>query len=178
VEAALVSPMRISAIAAMDESRVIGSDNKLPWNLPEDMKRVSSLTRGHTVLMGRKTYESLPEKFRPLPGRQNVVVTRFPEKFIKTEGVMLTESPEGFIKDVLDGKVELSSDKLWIFGGSQIYQATKDYWDDVYLTLVPGAHGGDAHFPDFEDEFELLTKEKGPQCDWLYYARAIKASGN
>lgn len=68
--------MKITAILAMDESLLIGKKDGLPWHIPEDLKRFNSLTRGHIVVMGRNTYFSLPEKYRPLPHRRNIVITR------------------------------------------------------------------------------------------------------
>ena len=73
--------VRVLVIVAMDEGRVIGFENKLPWHITEDMKRFAQLTTGHTVLMGRKTYQSLPDKFRPLPNRKNIVVTGKPQDY-------------------------------------------------------------------------------------------------
>ncbi|RMD83773.1 MAG: dihydrofolate reductase, partial [Candidatus Dadabacteria bacterium] len=84
--------MKIAAIAAMSENRVIGKSGSIPWHCPEDMKRFKELTTGHPVIMGRKTYESLPKNFRPLPGRTNIVVTSKLE-LIKEEGVIISPSP-------------------------------------------------------------------------------------
>ncbi|HQH28508.1 MAG TPA: dihydrofolate reductase, partial [Oligoflexia bacterium] len=79
--------LRVIAIAAMDEARVIGAKNALPWSIPEDSRRFFSLTKGHAVLMGRKTYESLPARFRPLPQRRNLVISRSPAQLAQDSGI-------------------------------------------------------------------------------------------
>ncbi len=140
----------------MDEARVIGGDGTLLWHYPEDLKRFSELTRGGVVLMGRTTYESLPPKFKPLPGRRNVVVSR-----------TLTEAPApgvsifSSIPEALESLSQEGVPEVWIIGGAQIYQATSELWDELYLTRVPGTHTGDVFFPPFESFAELVSQEKG-----------------
>lgn len=164
-------PLRIIAIAAMDEGRVIGAKNALPWHIPEDMKRMSALTRGHAVLMGRKTYQSLPDKFRPLPGRRNIVITRSPELLAGEAGIEIHSSPCGFIEAVKKGEIKLETEKLWVFGGEEIYKATLQYWDEVCLTFVKGKHDGDAFFPEFEDSFIVSKREDFPTHSFLTYTK-------
>lgn len=100
--------MSLNLIWAQSSSGVIGRDNGIPWRVPEDMVRFKELTMGHTVIMGRMTWESLPAKFRPLPGRRNVVVTR--QAGYVAEGAEVVGSLE-----------EASLDDAWVIGGSQIY---------------------------------------------------------
>jgi dihydrofolate reductase len=100
--------MTLSLIWAQSSSGVIGRDNGIPWRLPEDMARFKELTMGHTVIMGRLTWESLPAKFRPLPGRRNVVVTR--QADYMAEGAEVVRSLE-----------DAPLDDAWVIGGSQIY---------------------------------------------------------
>ena len=164
-------PVKIFAIAAMAEGRVIGAGNKLPWHLPEDMKRFAELTTGHTVLMGRKTFDSLPPKYKPLPNRLNVVCTRDISSVAATENVLVEASPTEFLQRAKKGEVKLPSDTIWVIGGEQIYTATKDLWDEVYLTYVPQDHEGDAFFPDFEDEFDLVDEELGDGVEFQRYVR-------
>ncbi len=147
---------KVIAIVAMAENRVIGAQNALPWKIPEDMKRFAELTTRHTVLMGRKTYESLPAKFRPLPNRLNVVLSRSAGPIGAPDGVRQYRSPEEFFAACMNGTQQLPSDTVWVIGGAEIYKATKDYWDELYLTRVLGNHNGDAYFPPFEQDFELL----------------------
>ena len=153
------NPIRFIAIVAMDEKRVIGNKNALPWNIPEDMRHFSKLTKGHSVLMGRKTYESLPEKYRPLPERLNMVITRDPSKLKVPPGVLVFRSPSECIEACRQGDVALRSEIVWIIGGSEIYQETMDEWDEVYITRVEGTHEGDAFLPEFESSFELVERE-------------------
>ncbi len=152
--------MKVIAIAAFDEARVIGKDGELPWKIPEDFRHFASLTKGHTVLMGRKTYESLPPAFRPLPQRCNVVVTRNVQSLANEDGILLRSCPRGFIEDCRSGKEALQSDVLWVIGGEEIYRVTKDLWDAAEITRVQGRHEGDAFFPEFEDDFTLERQEQ------------------
>src|ERR1700704_3462333 len=101
--------MRLGLIWAQSTSGVIGRDNGIPWRLPEDQTRFKELTMGQTVVMGRLTWESLPAKVRPLPGRRNVVVTRQAEYVADGAEVMTT------LEDALTG------DETWVIGGEQIY---------------------------------------------------------
>lgn len=160
----------VVAIVAMDEDRVIGFKNKLPWHLPEDFRRFSKLTTGDTVLMGRNTYWSLPEKYRPLPNRQNVVVSTTMQAI---EGVTIEKSPVDYIKKVKNGEISIQGEKLWIIGGEQIYRATCALWDLVELTLVNGKHEGDTFFPKFEKDFKLIDQEKSKECSFLTYSRIV-----
>ena len=102
-----LSPMHITAILAMDSSLLIGSKNGLPWHIPEDMKRFKEFTTGGIVVMGRNTYLSLPERFRPLPNRRNIVITRTP-----IEGVECYSSIELFITSMQKERVE----QVWLIG--------------------------------------------------------------
>ena len=102
------APINLGMIWAQSSSGVIGRDNGIPWHVPEDMARFKEITMGHTVIMGRTTWESLPSKFRPLPGRRNIVVTR--QADYTAEGAEVVTS--------LD---EAPLDDAWVIGGSQIY---------------------------------------------------------
>lgn len=150
---------RIIALVAMDEGRVIGVDGKLPWKIPEDMKRFAALTTGHAVVMGRKTYESLPPKFRPLPNRKNIILTRNIEDFAVQPGVEAWASADNFFKACKGDSVHLPSGLLWVIGGSEIYRQSMPFWDELYLTRVSSKHNGDAYFPAFESEFERVEQD-------------------
>lgn len=162
---------RIKAIVAMDEGRVIGIDGKLPWKLPEDMKRFAALTTGHTVVMGRKTFESLPAKFRPLPNRKNVVFSRNLEGFPVLPGVEAWASAEDFFKACRNATIKLPSDQVWVIGGSDIYRATMRFWDELYLTRVSSKHNGDAYFPEFENDFERIEIEPREGYSFEHFVR-------
>lgn len=129
----------ITLIAAVSKNNVIGSDGKLPWHLPEDLKRFKELTTGKTVLMGRKTWESIPEKFRPLPNRTNIVITRRPD-FSVPAGVESYAS----IDDALS--THATSD-LFVIGGAEIYTQTMSRADALEITHVDKDVGGDTFFP-------------------------------
>ena len=141
----------------MDESRVIGLHGGIPWHIPGEQKRFKELTMGQTVLMGRKTYESLPPKVRPLPGRKNVIVTRDP--------AYMAEADVEVCHDVVERLREAPEDEnIWIIGGAEIYSATLRFWDELYLTVVNGKHEGDAWFPEFEATFDLISEETAERC--------------
>jgi dihydrofolate reductase len=101
----------LNLIWAQSSSGVIGRDNAIPWRVPEDMARFKELTMGHTVIMGRRTWDSLPERFRPLPGRRNVVLTRHAD-YVADGAQTVTE---------LDGVLDGMLDDAWVIGGSEIY---------------------------------------------------------
>jgi dihydrofolate reductase len=163
--------LKIYAIAAMAEGRVIGKDNKIPWQIPEDMRHFAELTTGHAVLMGQRTYESLPRKFRPLPNRLNLVLSRTPDVLSGEPGIQIWTSLEQCLKACREGKLKLPSDKLWIAGGGEVYRTSMPYWDELYLTLVERKIDGDAFFPEFEDKFELKAREPKDGFSFLRYVR-------
>lgn len=164
--------MKVKAIAAMDKNRVIGLNNSLPWeDVPEDLKHFSRLTKGHTVLMGRKTFDSLPEQFKPLPKRKNIVVTRSPGEQTQVEAVTYIQEPNTFINDCKSGAIPLQSDTLWVIGGAKIYELTLPLWDELHLTLIKGEYMGDTYFPQFEEEFELASEEELEPCIFRHYVR-------
>ena len=146
------SKRRVLAIAAMDEGRAIGFEGALPWDAPGDLKRFAKLTKGNTVLMGRKTWEALPATARPLSGRLNVVVTKDPARIDTSSGAIAVQSAQEFIDSFRQGKVG-QGDILWVIGGAQIYELTRAAWDGVFLTIVAGKYPGDAWMPKFEDRF-------------------------
>ncbi len=163
--------VKIKAIVAMDENRVIGRSGSLPWRLPEDMRRFSALTRGHAVLMGRKTFDSLPPKFKPLPDRRNVVVTKQPDRLAAVQGIEVWGSIRECIESYCSGERALPTDQLWVIGGQQIYEQTLPFWEEVYLTMVQAKHSGDAFFPPFEGNFDLKSEDKRVGYTFLHYLR-------
>jgi dihydrofolate reductase len=141
--------MKKSIIAAIAQNRVIGLANQLPWRLPADMKRFKQLTMGHTLLMGRKTYESIG---RPLPGRTMLVITR--ARDTAPEGVIVVHSFE-------EALARASGDELFICGGADIYRQALPLADRLYLTYIEKAFEGDAYFPQFDvNEWELCELER------------------
>ena len=130
----------ISLIAAIAQTRAIGKDNQLLWHLPEDMRHFRETTRGKTVIMGRKTWESLPAAFRPLPGRRNIVVTR--DRQYVADGAVLAHSlPEAVA-------AAGSDNETFVIGGAELYQQALPMAQRLYLTEVAKAYDGDVFFPE------------------------------
>ena len=132
------------AIAAMAENRVIGNRNTIPWHLPEDFKWFKNTTMGATLLMGRKTFESIG---RPLPGRQTIILSRSQFSIPNTVTVQTIDSIEAVA----------TSDTIWVAGGAEIYQLMLPKCSDLYITRVHQKPDGDTFFPKFEDSFTLDT---------------------
>ena len=139
----------ISLIVAASENGVIGRDGDLPWRQSDDLRRFKAVTMGKPIVMGRKTWESIG---RPLPGRQNIVVSRQPG--LEIEGVDVVASPAGAI-DVAAGASE-----IMIIGGSEIYTLFLPLADRVYLTRVHADVEGDARFPELDDDWQLVSVER------------------
>jgi dihydrofolate reductase len=128
----------LTLIAAVARNGVIGIANRLPWQLPADLRRFKELTTGHTVIMGRKTWESLPAKFRPLPGRRNIVVTRN-DSFL-AEGAAVSAS-------LPDAIAAANGDEAFVIGGAELYKAALPLADRLQLTEIDATYEGDTWFP-------------------------------
>ncbi len=137
--------MKLSLIVALAENNCIGIDNKLPWHLPEDLKYFRRLTTGNTVIMGRKTYESIG---KPLPNRSNIVISRNAD--FQAEGVKVVATIEEAVK-LADSIAEINgNEEAFIIGGAQIYQLTLPLAQRLYVTEVQKTVTGDAFFPSIE----------------------------
>lgn len=148
---------RIALIAAIGAgNRVIGNNNQLLWKIPEDMKRFKTLTAGRPVIMGRKTWESIPLKFRPLPGRTNLVITR--QKDYVAEGSTVCNSLE---EAVAEATTAPGAEELFVIGGAQIYEEALSVANRLYLTIVYGNYSGDAFFPAYETIFTKKIEDEG-----------------
>ena len=146
---------RIAFVVAMDENRLIGRDNDLPWRLPDDMGWFRRQTMGKPCIMGRKTYDSLPDRFRPLPGRLNIVVTRNRE--YEAPGAVVVHSIGDAIKAA--GDVE----EIAIIGGADLFRRLLPIADRLYLTQIHGAAEGDVYFPQFEmDGWDETFRQERP----------------
>lgn len=133
----------ISMIAAVARNLTIGKDNDLPWKLPDDMKFFMNTTKGHHVIMGRKNYDSLHEKFKPLPNRTNIVVTR--QRDFKAPGCFVTNK----IDDAIAIAEKGNESELFIIGGAEIYKLALADADRLYLTEIDAEIQGDTFFPSF-----------------------------
>lgn len=146
--------LRLSILVAMARNRVIGQNNKLPWHLPADLKHFKFLTMSHTIVMGRKTYESIG---RPLPGRTNIIITR--QTSFEAPGAMVVNS----IEDALQICEETShqTSEHFIIGGEKIYQQTLQLCQRMYITEIQKDFEGDAFFPNFNlDDWHETVREK------------------
>ena len=170
--------MILSQIAAMSRNRAIGKDNHLPWNIPEDLRYFQDKTKGHCVIMGRKTFYAIGNK--PLKTRLNVIVTKqkdlnFPYQEVKV--VSSIKEAFAFCKEQIDKK--LWPEEVFICGGSQIYEQTLDIVHRIYLTLIQETYEGDTFFPLFDKEaFELISatpsynnSDINPPLTFLVYER-------
>ncbi|MBL7982971.1 MAG: dihydrofolate reductase [Flavobacteriales bacterium] len=135
--------MIVSAIAAVADNGTIGRDSDLPWHLPDDLKYFQRVTRGHHVITGRKNYETIPAKYRPLKDRVNMVVTRN-AAYEAPGAVVLGSLEEALEQAAANGEIE-----AFVIGGGQIYREAlqKGLVDRLYLTLVHANVEGDTHFP-------------------------------
>ncbi len=130
----------LSLIVAMDKNRLIGSGNRLPWHLSEDLKRFKAITMNKPIIMGRKTYESIG---RPLPGRRNIVVSRNPN--FQAEGCECVDD----LAKAID--LASNSDEAIVIGGMQIYRLAMPLVQRMYITEIDYSFEGDAWFPEFDD---------------------------
>lgn len=143
--------MTLTMIAAVAANGVIGRDNQLIWHLPDDLRRFKRLTMGRAIIMGRKTFESLPKL---LPGRAHYVLTRN-RNYAVPEGVALCHSPEELLAKLPDGE-------NFVIGGGEIYQILLPYADRLALTEIEKDYDGDAFFPHFDkNEWKLTEEEEG-----------------
>ncbi|HZG18180.1 MAG TPA: dihydrofolate reductase [Candidatus Bathyarchaeia archaeon] len=141
----------ISLIFAMDRNRLIGKNNELPWYLPADLQYFKRITSGHTVIMGRKTYDSIG---KPLPNRKNVVITR--DSYLRLEGCMTCTS----IPEVLD--IIGTEEEAFVIGGAEVYKQFLPVADRMYITFIDESFEGDAYFPPYEEEqWRLIHTEQG-----------------
>ena len=145
--------MKISLVVAMGENRVIGVNNRLPWHIPEDLKRFKKITSGNPILMGRKTYESIG---KALPNRTNIIISR--NKDFRAEGTITCNSLEDAIRWAQKAP---GSDEIFVIGGGEIFKEALPMAHRIYLTTVHWPFEGDAYFPEFKlESFKEVTSEK------------------
>jgi dihydrofolate reductase len=138
--------MIISLIVAIAENNVIGKDNTLIWHLPADMKYFKEKTSGHCILTGRKNYESIPEKFRPLPSRSNLIITH--QKNYEAPGAFVFH----FIENAITFAQKQGETELFIIGGAEIYKQCLPIADKIYITRIKHPFEGDAFFPELNTD--------------------------
>jgi dihydrofolate reductase len=142
----------IKLIVAISTNRCIGKDNTLIWKLPSDLKRFKQITSGQTVVMGRKTFQSIG---KPLPKRRNIIITR-DEGFL-AEGCEVVNS--------IEEALLLSAEDCFIIGGSEIYKQTIGIADKIYLTVVHQEFDGDSFFPEIGFEWKETKREDFQKCE-------------
>jgi len=181
--------MIISLIAALDENRVIGYKNTIPWHIKDDLIRFKNKTVGHTVIMGRTTFDSLlgyyKKSGRPLPDRRHIIVSR--------EVGYIVAVPNCFVANSIDTAIQLAIEKekaalhtsevckasengqgrgeaeIFISGGASLFKQTIDRADRLYLTIVHGKYEGDTYFPEYSQFTKVIGKEDKKTKDGLEY---------
>lgn len=160
-----ISEITKKIIVAVSENNVIGKDGEIPWHFPEDLKHFKEKTTGNSVVMGRKTFESLPEEFRPLPNRKNIVLTR--------KGLEKTfedlEEAKGF-----EQAWELAreySDTVFVIGGETVYRDSIPYVDEILLTRIHEEYEGDTFFPKLGNEWIEKNRDEGEKLSFITYRR-------
>ena len=161
---------RVYLVAAVAANGTIGAGNRMPWHLPEDLKHFKQLTLGHPVIMGRKTFESIFAALgKPLPGRENIVVSRKPG--LEIEGVSIASSIEGALAFCIGEPV------VFVIGGGEIYQAALAFADGIVMTEIRKDYAGDTKFPAWDRSAFTETQRKpqtaadGLAFDFVLYER-------
>ncbi len=169
----MASRPRVVMVAAYADNGVIGRDGDMPWHLPEDLKHFRETTRGHSVIMGRVTYEGIG---RPLPYRTNIVVTRQPGW--SAEGVLVAESLEAALERGREVHAETGAD-IVIGGGTQIYEQAMPYATHQVLTEVHQTPEGDTHYPDFDRaDWRETRREDRDGFSWVWWERTAPAASD
>jgi dihydrofolate reductase len=155
--------MELYHIAAMAENRVIGNKGKLPWHFSEDLKRFKKLTMGSTIVMGRKTFDSIGGK--PLSGRENFVLSR---------GVLRNAQNLKFFRSLDDALASIKTEKAFIIGGASLYDQTMKSVDGIYLTQIKEKYDGDTYYPEIPAHFKVVGREKSnenPELEFITYRK-------
>ena len=155
----------ISLIVAVSQNGVIGKDNQLAWHLPDDMKYFSNMTKGHSIIMGRKNWESIPTKFRPLPERKNIVITR----------IKNFKSKEAFVVNSIEQAIDISrtdeDEEVFIIGGGEIYKLGLEYVDKIYITEIYAEIEGNTFFPKWKkDDWIEISRISHPKDEKHKYS--------
>jgi dihydrofolate reductase len=151
--------MKVSMIWAMSRNRVIGRNNDLPWRLPRDMKHFMTTTRGHPVIMGRRTFESMDR--RPLPGRMNIVVTGNPD--YQAPGATVVGDLDAALAEARRCCEQSGVDEVFITGGAGLYRPGLEVADRLYVTEIDAQLQGDTFFPDVDwSRWRRVSSERFP----------------
>ena len=160
--------MKITLVAAIASNNVIGKENSLPWNIPEDLKRFKQMTSGNTILMGRKTFDSIG---RPLPNRQNIVMTK--DKNFEQEGIKVINDFDEALELIKE-----SNEDVFVIGGSKIYELFEPVANSLAITRILKDFEGDAFFPDInwdlwqiEKEEKFFDEKSNVECKLIEYSK-------
>lgn len=145
--------MIFSHIVAMAKNRTIGSEGKLPWHIPEDLKYFKDMTLNKTIIMGRKTFDSIG---KALPKRRNIILTR--DKTFKAPQTEVFNDLDSIMLNLK--KTCTANEEIFIVGGGEIYNLTLPITDKIYITLVDSDFNGDAKYPEFENKYKLISEDK------------------
>lgn len=155
--------MSLTLVVARAANGCIGKDGKLPWHIPEDLKHFRECTIGKTVLMGRKTWESLPSKYKPLPGRKNIVLSR--DTNLQAPGAVVFHN----IKDALAAS---KTESICVIGGAELFRICFPLANRIELTQIHANYGGDTFFPEPDaKEWRITKREDRPNLSFLTYER-------
>ena len=154
----------IAAVVAIGKNRELGKGGKLLWHIPDDLKRFKRLTKGHPIIMGRKTFESIVGYVGgPLPDRTNIVVTRNPDVYrdLRNPDILVA----GSLEEAIDiAKQQPGADEIHIGGGAELYKQALPMIDKLYLTLIDAEGEADSFFPPYEHLFAKKVFEE--ECEW------------
>ena len=160
--------MKITLVAAIASNNVIGKENSLPWNIPEDLKRFKQMTSGHTILMGRKTFDSIG---RPLPNRQNIVMTK--DENFEQEGIKVINDFDEALELIKE-----SNEDVFVIGGSKIYELFEPVANSLAITRILKDFEGDAFFPNInwdlwqiEREENFFDEKSNIECKLIEYSK-------
>lgn len=184
---ALHSSPEVGMIWAQTRSGVIGAAGSMPWHLPEDLAHFKASTRGHPVVMGRRTWESFPAKFRPLPGRANIVITQ--DRSAAEEISQLGGHVVSSLDDGLRAAASFDAEKIWIIGGGSVYAEAveRSLADTAVVTVIETMTEGDTYAPELSQEWKLQDRdpasgrhrgENGLEYSILTYRRGGSAAAD
>lgn len=163
-----------SLIAAMASNHVIGKDNELPWNYPEDLKYFMTITKGKTIVLGRKSHDSVVafmwEKWPLLPARHSIILTRSEMPVPVSQRENTTAEIADSIQDIV-ARYEHSDEEVMIVWGAEIYKLFLPYTQKIYLTEIHKSYDWDAFFPVFESDFTEISRDKRGEFDFVVYER-------
>ena len=165
--------MIINIIVAMDPNRVIWYQNKLPWHYPEDLQYFKKQTTGHTIIMWRKTFDSI---WKPLPNRRNIILTH--NKDLSIQWVDIFYSIWWLLSDIRQNEsydcklwYRWDEEKVFVIWWSQIYEQFLNRADFLYITEIKKEYKGDSFFPEFKDMFKEIKREKHEEFDFVVYKK-------